>query len=322
MITSRHDATEMMLNVRRELGKGLVGQEQLVHGLLIGVLADGNVLVEGVPGLAKTRAVNLLANICRMTFKRIQFTPDLLPADIIGNRVYNHAQAAFETKKGPIFANFILADEINRSPAKVQSALLEAMQERQVTIGDQTFALPRPFFVFATQNPIEQEGTYPLPEAQLDRFLLKILVPYPSQEDENRIVKMIMNETAIPDLEALLEPDVILQLQRLVRKVFIQDRLIEYITTLVQASRHPEEFGLPHRTAIAWGASPRASIMLAQAARAHVLLDGRDAVTPDDIKAVAKDVLRHRVLITYHAEAEGIDSELIVDDILNNVKVP
>ncbi|MBN2431621.1 MAG: MoxR family ATPase [Acidobacteria bacterium] len=308
--------------VRREMGRGVVGQAIMVDGLLWGVLANGHVLIEGVPGLAKTRAVNLLARMSQSVFKRIQFTPDLLPADIVGNRIYNHARGSFETKTGPIFANFILADEINRAPAKVQSALLEAMQERQVTIGEETFPLPVPFFVFATQNPIEQEGTYPLPEAQVDRFIVKLRVDYPTPEEEVRIVKMVMNETELPAVRPLLSAETILALQAEVRAVYVDERLIRYATDLVWATRDGRRHDLPFDNLIEYGASPRASIAMIQVGRACAFLDQRDAVTPDDIKSVAPGVLRHRIIPTYHAQAEGITSEQLVAEVLQKVKVP
>jgi len=308
--------------VRREMGRGVVGQSGMVDGLLWGVLANGHVLIEGVPGLAKTRAVNLLARMSQSVFKRIQFTPDLLPADIVGNRIYNHARGSFETKTGPIFANFILADEINRAPAKVQSALLEAMQERQVTIGEQTFPLPIPFFVFATQNPIEQEGTYPLPEAQVDRFIIKLRVDYPTPEEEVRIVKMVMNETELPTVRPLLAAETILALQAAVRNVYVDDRLIQYATDLVWTTRDGRRHGLAFDNLIEYGASPRASIAMVQIGRACAYLDQRDAVTPDDLKHVAPAVLRHRIIPTYHAQAEGITSEQLVAEVLQKVKVP
>jgi MoxR-like ATPase len=309
-------------NIRKQIHEGLIGQEDLIDGLLAGLIANGHLLIEGVPGLAKTRAVNLLANICRVEFKRIQFTPDLLPADIIGTRIYNQSTAGFETKKGPIFANFILADEINRAPAKVQSALLEAMQEKSVTIGEETFKLSPPFLVFATQNPIEQEGTYPLPEAQVDRFIMKLIVTYPTQEEEEKIVGMISKETKLPKTEAILDSEGILELQRVAREIFLEDKLVKYITSLVFATRDPKKFGLNFEKIIQLGASPRASIALATTSRARALLAGRDFVSPDDIKEMALPVLRHRVTPTYYAEAEGITSEKIVAEILQKVKVP
>jgi len=322
MASAINQGWKKVAEVRQQLRRGLVGQEQFVDGLLLGLLAGGHLLIEGVPGLAKTRAVNLLARACQGRFKRIQFTPDLLPADIIGNRIYNQSRGSFETQKGPIFANFILADEINRAPAKVQAALLEAMQEKQVTIGDESFRLEPPFFVFATQNPIEQEGTYPLPEAQVDRFIMKLVVDYPTQQEEQDIVWMVMNETALPDVQPVLDPVSILNLQEWVRRVFIEKNLVHYITDLVQASRQPANYGLDFANVIQYGASPRASIAMAQLARANAFLAERDAVTPDDVKAVAPPVLRHRIIPTYHAEAEGIRSEHIIAKILESVRVP
>ena len=315
-------ANRMLDEVRRELGKGIVGQTALIEGLLLAVLADGHALIEGVPGLAKTRAVNLLARMTKAEFQRLQFTPDLLPADIIGTRIYNQSTSSFETRKGPIFANFILADEINRAPAKVQAALLEAMQERQVTIGEKTHKLPAPFFVFATQNPVEQEGTYPLPEAQVDRFLIKLVVSYPSQEEERDIVKMVIAETVLPTLQELLDPGSIQELQETTREVFIEDKIFTYITDIVFATRFPEKFGLKFDNIIEYGASPRASIALASLARARALLDGRENVQPDDIKRVAHDALRHRIIPTYHADAEGVNVQWIIDEILKKIKVP
>ena len=319
---SQSEATAIVRDVERELHKGIIGQDGLVRGLLVGILADGHVLIEGVPGLGKTRAVNLLSKICRLRFKRIQFTPDLLPADVIGTRVYNQEAAAFETVRGPIFANFILADEINRAPAKVQSALLETMQEKQVTIGRETHRLRPPFLVFATQNPIEQEGTYPLPEAQLDRFLLKLVVSYPSQDEEEEIVRLVVDETRLPDVEELLTGDEIVALQRQVREVYLDDRLVRYATDLVQATRRPGDFDLELGHYIEFGASPRASIALARAARAVALIDGRDAATPDDVKTVAHPALRHRIIPTYYAVAEKVTTDSMIDEILASVKVP
>ncbi|MCB1157651.1 MAG: AAA family ATPase [Leptospiraceae bacterium] len=309
-------------SIKQEIKKGIVGQERLVDGLLLGLIAGGHLLIEGVPGLAKTRAVNLLANICEVSFKRLQFTPDLLPADIIGTRIYNQNTASFETSLGPIFANFIIADEINRAPAKVQSALLETMQEKQVTIGDETHKLPKPFFVFATMNPVEQEGTYPLPEAQLDRFMMKLIVHYPSPEEEQQVVKMVMQETKLPDMRCLLKAEDILHLQDEARKVFIEDKIIKYITDIVFATREPEKYNLDMKNIIQIGASPRASISLAMVARAKAVMEGRKNVIPEDIKDIAYDVLRHRVILTYYADAEGIRPEGIIKEILGKVKVP
>lgn len=308
--------------IRAEIQVGIVGQKELVDGLLMTMLANGHVLIEGVPGLAKTRAVNLLANMSRASFQRLQFTPDLLPADIIGTRIYNQSTAGFETKHGPIFANFILADEINRAPAKVQSALLESMQEKQVTIGEETHPLPRPFFVFATQNPVEQEGTYPLPEAQLDRFLMKLVVRYPQMSEEQDIVRMVIAETKLPEVKQVTDAKSIEALQQVVRNVFVEDKLIAYATDIVFATREPARYGLAFENVIEYGASPRGSIGLIQAARARALIEGRDSVQPEDIKGIAHDVLRHRIIPTYHADAEGITSEQIVTEVLNKVKVP
>ncbi len=320
--SDRSRARELIESVEAQLRRGIVGQEALLRGLLVGILSDGHVLIEGVPGLGKTRAVNLLARICQVAFKRIQFTPDLLPADVIGTRVYNQSSGSFETVRGPIFANFVLADEINRAPAKVQSALLETMQERQVTIGKESLPLEPPFLVFATQNPIEHEGTYALPEAQLDRFLMKLLVTYPERRDEEGIVRMVIDETELPPVGRVLDRAGILTLQAATRSIFIEDRLIAYATELVAATRKPHALELELGHYIEYGASPRASIALAQAARATALIDGRDAATPDDVKAVAHPVLRHRIIPTYYAEAEKVGTDRMIDEILSTVKVP
>ncbi len=325
------EAQRLIARMGSNLATGIVGQKDLVEGLLLALLSGGHALIEGVPGLAKTRSVNLLARASQGSFRRVQFTPDLLPADIVGTEIYNQAAGSFETKIGPLFANFILADEINRAAPKVQSALLEAMQERQVTIGDSSYPLPRPFLVFATQNPVEQEGTYPLPEAQVDRFLLKLVVRYPSRDDEKKIVRMVMSETELPELKQLLDADDILSLQAAAREVHVEDRIIDYATDLVSTTRPTrsppgqrggERHGLDFEGLIQLGASPRASIGLVQAARAKALIEGRDAVLPEDVKAVAYDVLRHRILLTYHADAEGVTSEQIIEKILATVKVP
>jgi len=315
-------ARETIAKVEAELHKGIIGQTRFVEGLLIALLADGHVLVEGVPGLGKTRAVNLLARICDVTFKRLQFTPDLLPADIVGTRIYNQHEGSFETVRGPIFANFVLADEINRAPAKVQSALLETMQEKQVTIGQESLEVQRPFLVFATQNPIEQEGTYPLPEAQLDRFLLKLVVDYPEAEEERDIVRLVISETRLPKMEQLLDTAAIKDLQAATRAVFVENKVIAYATELVAATRRPKEFGLDVAQYIQIGASPRGSISLIEAAQAKALMAGRDAVLPDDVKEVALDALRHRIILTYLAEAESISVESVIEQILAVVKVP
>jgi MoxR-like ATPase len=308
--------------LRDEIHRGIIGQEGLIDGLLIALLANGHLLIEGVPGLAKTRAIHLLSKISGLNFKRLQFTPDLLPADIIGTRIYNQSTASFETKKGPVFANFILADEINRAPAKVQSALLECMQEKQVTIGEETYPLPSPFFVFATQNPVEQEGTYPLPEAQIDRFMMKLVVDYPGLDEESEIVEMVIQETSLPEVNRLLSEKSILALQEAVRQVHIEKKLVGYITRLVDATRNPEKYGINLDNSILYGASPRASIYLAQVSRARALMEGRENVIPDDIKRSAPGVLRHRIILTYHAEAEGVKKEEIIENILSSLKVP
>ena len=308
--------------LRREVRKGLVGQSALLDGLLTAVLAGGHVLIEGVPGLAKTRAVNLLARACDASFRRVQFTPDLLPADIVGTRIYNRNTGELETRKGPVFAQFVLADEINRAAPKVQSALLEAMQERQVTLGDETLALPAPFFVFATQNPVEQHGTYPLPEAQLDRFLLKLVVGYPETGDEEDVVRMVMNEEALPAVADVANAESLMAMQKEVRRVPVNDRIVRYATRIVAATRDPASVGLRRLTEyVELGASPRGSISLVLAARARAVLDGRNRVLPEDIKAVAPDVLRHRILLNYHAEAEGIGVEQVLSDLLGAVPV-
>ena len=305
---------------RTEMARVLVGQTGMVDRLLIGLLADGHVLVEGVPGLAKTTAVKALADSLALDFSRIQFTPDLLPADLIGTQVYEPKTGEFHTRKGPTFANIVLADEINRAPPKVQSALLEAMQERQVTIGDQTFPLPRPFLVLATQNPIEQEGTYPLPEAQTDRFMLKLSVTYPSLEEELEILDRAGRST--PKLQAVASEEDIRAAREVVRDIRVSDVLRRYIVDLVRATREPGAVDSDLARSIEFGASPRASIALAAAARAHAFLDGRGYALPEDVKAIGPDVLRHRVLPTYEAEADGITAEDIVSRILDVVELP
>jgi len=304
-----------------EIDKVIVGQRPMIERLLIGLLANGHVLIEGVPGLAKTLAVRTLSRAIRTDFQRIQFTPDLLPADLIGTLVYSPASGSFSTKKGPIFSNLVLADEINRAPAKVQSALLEAMQERQVTIGEETFPLEEPFLVLATQNPIEQEGTYPLPEAQVDRFMLKLRVGYPSREEELEIMNRMASGVE-PEASPVVEPGTILDARKLVTEVYVDDKIKSYILDIVFATREPESVEADLRDLIAYGASPRASIYLSIAARAHAFLRGRAYVTPEDIKAIAMDVLRHRVIITYEAEAEELTSEDVVQRILDSVEVP
>ncbi len=316
------EARRLCSRMGDNLATGIVGQRDLIEGLLLAIVAGGHALIEGIPGLAKTRSVNLLARACQGSFQRVQFTPDFLFADIVGTEIYNQGRGAFETKTGPLFANFVLADEINRAAPKVQSALLEAMQERQVTIGDASYPLPEPFFVFATQNPVEQEGTYPLPEAQVDRFLMKLVVGYPSREDEKKVVRMVIAETELPSLKQLLDAADILALQAAAREIFVEDRILDYATNLVAATREPDKHGLDLEAMIQLGASPRASIALVQVGRARALMDGRDAVLPEDVKASAYDVLCHRILMTYHADAEGVTSEQVIARILGAVKVP
>jgi len=300
----------------------IVGQKYMIERLLIGILADGHVLLEGVPGLAKTLSVRTLSSVIDAQFRRIQFTPDLLPADLIGTMIYNPQKAEFYAKKGPIFANIILADEINRAPAKVQSALLEAMQERQVTIGDSTFLLDSPFLVLATQNPIEQEGTYPLPEAQVDRFMLKLKIGYPSPSEEREIMDRMTTGQEIK-VDKAISPQDIVNARKVVNDIYIDDKVKEYILNIVFATREPEKYGMPElKDLISYGASPRATIYLNLAAKAHAFLRGRGYITPEDIKAIGPDVLRHRVLITYEAEAEEKSSDDIVRQIFDNIEVP
>ncbi|MFY9115618.1 MAG: AAA family ATPase [Bacteroidales bacterium] len=305
-----------------EMSKVIVGQKQLVENLLIGLLANGHILLEGVPGLAKTLAIRTLASVIDAQFSRIQFTPDLLPADLIGTLIYSQRTEEFQVKKGPVFANFILADEINRSPAKVQSALLEAMQERQVTIGEHTFPLPEPFLVLATQNPIEQEGTYPLPEAQVDRFMLKVIVDYPKKEEEKLIVRM-NNSGAFPVAAQVLKPADIRKAREVVREVYMDEKIEKYIVDLVFATREPDKYLLPDlKPLIAYGSSPRASISLAIASKAYAFIRRRGYVIPEDVRAVAYEVLRHRIGLTYQAEADNVVSEDIITSIINAVEVP
>ncbi len=308
--------------ITMEMNKVIVGQKHLVENLLIGLLADGHILLEGMPGLAKTLAINTLANIVDAKFSRIQFTPDLLPADVIGTMIYSQKSEQFQVKQGPIFANFVLADEINRSPAKVQSALLEAMQERQVTIGDQTYKLPKPFLVMATQNPVEQEGTYPLPEAQVDRFMLKVVVTYPKKEEEKLIIKM-HNAGSFPKASPVLKPEDIVRARAVVKDVYMDEKIEKYIVDIVYATRTPEEYGLEKlKDLISYGASPRASISLAMASKAYAFIKRRGYVIPEDVRAVCYEVLRHRIGLTYEAEAENITTENIITDIINTVEVP
>ena len=308
--------------VRQEVGRVIVGQRYLVDRLLIALLCHGHVLIEGVPGLAKTLSVQTLSQTLGASFVRIPFTPDLLPADVTGTQIFNPQDGQFHTRRGPLFANIVLADEVNRAPAKVQSALLEAMQERQVTIGGTTFQLPQPFMVLATQNPIESEGTYPLPEAQLDRFMLKAIVGYPTRDEERQILERYeMGETL--DVQRVVSLDELLAAREAVQQVHLNDQMRNYIVHLIFATREPKSYRLEHLTTLlAFGASPRATIYLAQSAKAIAFLEGRGYVTPDDVKAVAKDVLRHRIIITYEAEAEGLNSDDIIDRVLQGVAVP
>jgi MoxR-like ATPase len=308
--------------VRQEIGRVVVGQEYLIERLLITLLCNGHVLIEGVPGLAKTLSVTTLAQTIKASFQRIQFTPDLLPADLTGTLIYNQKTGDFIPRKGPIFANIILADEINRAPAKVQSALLEAMQERQITIGDETHSLDDPFMVLATQNPIEQEGTYPLPEAQTDRFMLKLKVTYPDRVQELEILRRMAKNSLDLTVSAVMGPSDIRSLRTLVDEVYMDPKIEEYIVNLVHASRHPENWNLPIIELIEYGASPRATIYLTLASKAHAILQGRRYVTPFDVKSMATDVLRHRIIISYEAEAEGKSSEDLIAKILESVEVP
>jgi len=309
-------------SLKAEIGKVIVGQDYLIDRLIIGMLANGHVLLEGVPGLAKTLTVKTLASVLKTSFHRIQFTPDLLPADLIGTLIYNPKESDFFTKKGPVFANIILADEINRAPAKVQSALLEAMQEHQVTIGDQTFHLPEPFLVMATENPIEQEGTYPLPEAQVDRFMLKLKIDYPSIEEERRILdRMACTETDI-SVQSIIDPKVILRARRMVDEIYMDDKIKDYILSIVFATRDPEKYGLDIKEYLRYGASPRATIALTVGSRAHAFLQGRGYVTPQDVKSMAPDILRHRIIVSYEAEAEELTSENLIDKVLSEIPVP
>jgi MoxR-like ATPase len=309
--------------LKMEMDKVIVGQKYMVERLLIGLLADGHILLEGVPGLAKTLAINTLSKAIQADFSRIQFTPDLLPADLIGTMIYNQKKEEFIVRKGPVFSNFILADEINRAPAKVQSALLEAMQERQVTIGDQTFALPNPFLVLATQNPIEQEGTYPLPEAQVDRFMLKVVIGYPTKEDEKKIIRANIAPQGMLKPNAIVHPDDIIRARKVVKEVYMDEKIEQYIIDIVFATRFPDQYKLDnYRNLISFGASPRASINLALAAKAYAFIKRRGYVIPEDVRAICHDVLRHRIGLTYEAEAENMTTEDIITGILNAVEVP
>ena len=305
-----------------EMGKVIVGQKHLVENLMIAMLAGGHILLEGVPGLAKTLAISTLASAVNAKFSRIQFTPDLLPADVTGTLIYSQKKGEFEVHKGPVFANFVLADEINRAPAKVQSALLEAMQEHQVTLGDNTYSLPEPFLVMATQNPIEQEGTYPLPEAQVDRFMLKVVVGYPKKDEEKQIIRM-NNSGVFPKASAVVTPQEIMKAREVVREVYMDEKIERYIVDIVYATRTPEDYGLSSiKDFISFGASPRASISLSMAAKAYAFIKRRGYVIPEDVRAVCPEVLRHRIGLSYEAEAENVTSEQIIEQIINAVIVP
>ena len=314
--------SSFVTNLTTGMDQIIVGQKHLVESLLIGLLSDGHVLLEGVPGLAKTLAIKTLASLIDAQYSRIQFTPDLLPADVIGTMVYSQKDETFQVKKGPIFANFVLADEINRAPAKVQSALLEAMQERQVTIGKQTFPLPEPFLVLATQNPIEQEGTYPLPEAQIDRFMLKVVIDYPKMEEEKLIIRQNINGEKF-NVKPILKAEEIIEARKVVRQVYLDEKIERYIVDIVFATRYPEKYDLKElKDMISFGGSPRASINLALAARTYAFIKRRGYVIPEDVRAVAHDVLRHRIGLTYEAEASNLTSDEIISKILNKVEVP
>ncbi|CAN5640670.1 MoxR family ATPase [soil metagenome] len=317
------NASVFIDRLRTELSKVVIGQLHMVDSLLTGLLCNGHVLLEGVPGLAKTLTIKSLAQGIHAKFSRIQFTPDLLPADVVGTMIYNQQRNEFIVRKGPIFANFILADEINRAPAKVQSALLEAMQEKQVTIGETTHKLEEPFLVLATQNPLEQEGTYPLPEAQVDRFMLKIIIGYPSKKEEQSIIRQQAQDNIIPTIDAVASVAEIMHARDLVKQVYMDEKIEQYIVDIVFATRYPDQYNLGKLKAlISYGASPRGSINLAMAAKAHAFMQKRGFVIPDDVKAICKDVMRHRIGITYEAEAENVTTEKIIDDILKTVLVP
>jgi MoxR-like ATPase len=316
------DASSFCHPLLSEIHNGVIGQQNMIERLLVGILADGHILLEGLPGLAKTTAVKAFADAMDLKFQRIQFTPDLLPADLLGTQIYNAAKSEFEIKKGPLFSHLVLADEINRAPSKVQSALLEAMGERQITLADTTFSLEQPFLVLATQNPLEQEGTYPLPEAQLDRFMLKVLIDYPSMEEEKQILQAVSG-AGFAKINAVLEPKAILDAREVVKKIYMDARIQDYIINLVSATRTPAAFGLPDLSAIIEvGASPRASIDLAKASKAHAFIQGRAYVTPEHIKSIGMDVLRHRIALSYEAQAEEILVDQVVQKIFDSVEVP
>ena len=309
--------------INQEVDKTIIGQKQMIESLLIGLLSNGHVLLEGVPGLAKTLAINTLSKTIDASFSRVQFTPDLLPADVIGTMIYNQKKEEFLVKKGPIFANFVLADEINRAPAKVQSALLEAMQEKQVTIGSETFKLPSPFLVLATQNPVEQEGTYPLPEAQVDRFMLKVTLDYPKKEEEKLIIRNNVSVKGFDTPNCVVKPETILNARALVKEVYMDEKIEQYIVDIVNATRYPKEAGIDNLSAlINFGGSPRASISMAHASKAYAFLQGRGYVIPEDIRAICPRILRHRIGLSYEAEAENVSVEEIIKEVLNNVMVP
>ena len=320
LVASKSDFIAM---VTRGMNQTIVGQKHLVESLLTAMLANGHILLEGVPGLAKTLAIKTLAQLIDAKYSRIQFTPDLLPADVLGTMIYSVKNEQFQVKKGPIFANFVLADEINRAPAKVQSALLEAMQERQVTIGDHTYPMDRPFLVMATQNPIEQEGTYPLPEAQVDRFLMKVVIGYPTQDEEREIIRMNISEGYRETVEPLLKPEEVVEAQKVVGKIYVDEKIERYIVDIVFATRNPAQYGLEDLASyIAFGASPRASISLAKAARAYAFLHQRGYVVHEDVISVCHDVMRHRIGLTYEAEANNFTTDMIITDILDKIQVP
>lgn len=321
-LKQRIEEKHLLINsIKNEIGKVLVGQRELINGLLMGLFTKGHILIEGVPGLAKTSAVMALAATVHADFKRIQFTPDLLPADLVGTEIYRPKTGDFTIKKGPVFHNIILADEINRAPSKVQSALLEAMQERQVTIGETTFSLSDPFLVLATQNPIEQEGTYPLPEAQVDRFMLKLIIDYPDKAEEKEIMKRIGFEN-MPEVKPIIDPIQLNEIVSLIREIYVDEKLRDYIVDLVFATRNPADYKIDIANYIQFGASPRATIFLSLVARAYAFLQGRAYVTPQDIKTIAPNVLRHRIILTYEAEAEDITTDQIIGQIFDSVEVP
>ena len=319
IVEEKSSFVRLLLN---EFDKVIIGQRYMLERMLVAILSNGHILIEGVPGLAKTTAVTVLAQAIQAQFQRIQFTPDLLPADLTGTQIYRQSDGEFYVRKGPIFANIILADEINRAPAKVQSALLEAMQERQVTIGDETFPVPDPFLVLATQNPIEQEGTYPLPEAQLDRFMLKIKIDYPAKEEERAILDRMASTKTAFDIRKVITPEEILEIRSVIDDIYIDDKIKDYIVDVVYATRQPEQYGLNIKNYITFGASPRASIFLALAAKAMAFINGRGYVTPQDVKSIGMDVLRHRVLVSYEAEAEDKTSEDVIQTIFDSIEVP